>query len=197
MTPDAVKRKTSCPSRSDEESRGASSPLPPTWRRLLGCGYNRRMAEGTRTATGLLDKMVQDPSKLIHFVGIGGTGMSALAQYRAMGGGRASGSDRGFDQDPSPAARAWADRLGIAISPQDGSGVSGADLVVTSTAVEDSIADVRIAREHGIPIAHRAELLAAIVRLARPSRSRAAAENPRQSRWSSRRCAAPDSTRDC
>ena len=35
---------------------------------------------------------------------------------------------------------------------------------MTSTAIEESIADVRAARERGIPIAHRAELLAAIVR---------------------------------
>jgi UDP-N-acetylmuramate--alanine ligase len=122
------------------------------------------MPGGNEAPPDLLDRIAADSAKLVHFVGIGGTGMSALAQLRAMGGGRASGSDRGFDQDGSDGARGWAERLGIPILPQDGSGVSGADLVVTSTAVEDSVADVRAARERGVPIAHRSELLAALVR---------------------------------
>jgi UDP-N-acetylmuramate-alanine ligase len=126
------------------------------------------VAGGSHEDRDRLDRAVNDPSTLVHFVGIGGTGMSALAQYRAMSGGRASGSDRGFDLAPEAADRAWADCLGIAIVPQDGSGVAGADLVVTSTAVEESIADVHAARSRGIPVAHRSELLAAHVR-ARPT----------------------------
>jgi UDP-N-acetylmuramate--alanine ligase len=126
------------------------------------------MEGGIQTLTDRLDRIVRDPSSLVHFVGIAGTGMSALAQYRALQGGRVSGSDRSFDRAMDAGDRAWADRLAIRIGPQDGSRVAGSDLVVTSTAVEDTIPDVRRARELGIPIAHRAEVLAAFVR-ARPT----------------------------
>jgi UDP-N-acetylmuramate-alanine ligase len=120
--------------------------------------------KGTKATPGHLDRIMRDPSRLVHFVGAAGTGMSALAQYRAIGGGRTSGSDRSFDQGVADADRARLERLGVIIRPQDGSGVAAADLVVTSTAVENSIADVRAAVARGIPIAHRAEVLAAIVR---------------------------------
>ena len=99
-----------------------------------------------------------------HYAGLGGSGMSALAQFQAMGGGVASGSDRGFDRGDRPAARAQLERLGITVYPQDGSGVgAGTAALVVSTAVEESVPDVRAAREHGIPIVHRSELLAHFV----------------------------------
>ena len=55
--------------------------------------------------------------------GIGGSGMSALAQFQAMTGGRASGSDRAFDRGERGELRAQLESLGIEIMPQDGSGV--------------------------------------------------------------------------
>jgi len=99
-----------------------------------------------------------------HYAGLGGSGMSALAQYQAMGGGIASGSDRGFDRGERGSARSLLERLGIEVRPQDGSGVdAGCAALVVSTAVEDSVPDVRAAREHGVPILHRSELLAHFV----------------------------------
>ena len=99
-----------------------------------------------------------------HYAGIGGSGMSALAQFQAMGGGRASGSDRGFDRGDRPAARAQLDHLDITVLPQDGSGVdAGTAALVVSTAIEESVPDVRAAREHHVPIVHRSELLAHFV----------------------------------
>jgi UDP-N-acetylmuramate-alanine ligase len=106
---------------------------------------------------------IDDPRARLHFVGIGGTGMSALAQYRAFAGGAVSGSDRGFDRD-DPAMRgerAIFERLAIGIHPQDGRGAEGAAAVVVSTAVESAIPDVARARQLGIPVVHRAALLAA------------------------------------
>ena len=99
-----------------------------------------------------------------HYAGIGGSGMSALAQFQAMRGGRASGSDRAFDRGERAGARAQLERLGIRITPQDGSGVAGdcATLVVSS-AVEDQVPDVAAARARGVPVAHRSELLADLV----------------------------------
>ena len=99
-----------------------------------------------------------------HYAGLGGAGMSALAQFQVMTGGRASGSDRAFDHGEREGLRAQLERLGIDVLPQDGSGL-GSDCValVVSTAVEDSIPDVASARAKGIPIIHRSELLAYFV----------------------------------
>jgi len=100
----------------------------------------------------------------LHFAGVAGSGMSALAQFVAMKGGRASGSDRSFDRGQRPADRARLEGLGITISPQDGSGLAGdcAGLVV-STAVEAEVPDVAEARRRGVPVLHRSELLAHLV----------------------------------
>ena len=96
-----------------------------------------------------------------HYAGVGGSGMSALAQFQAMLGGRVSGSDRGFDRAERPEARAQLAALGIAILPQDGSGAGGdCAAVVVSTAVEDKVADFAEAQRRGLPIVHRSELLA-------------------------------------
>jgi UDP-N-acetylmuramate--alanine ligase len=99
-----------------------------------------------------------------HYVGLGGSGMSALAQFQVMSGGRASGSDRAFDRGERSGGRAQLERLGIAIYPQDGSGVAGdCAALVVSTAVEEQVRDVVAARARGLSIVHRAELLAHFV----------------------------------
>jgi UDP-N-acetylmuramate--alanine ligase len=96
-----------------------------------------------------------------HYAGVGGSGMSALAQFQAMLGGHVSGSDRGFDRGERPDARAQLERLGISIVPQDGSGARGdCAAVVVSTAVEDTVPDVAEARRRDLPIIHRSEMLA-------------------------------------
>jgi len=96
-----------------------------------------------------------------HYAGIGGSGMSALAQFQAMLGGVASGSDRGFDRGERPAARAQLEKLGIAVLPQDGRGADGdCGALVVSTAVEDRVPDVAEAKRRALPIVHRSELLA-------------------------------------
>jgi UDP-N-acetylmuramate--alanine ligase len=96
-----------------------------------------------------------------HYAGLGGAGMSALAQFQVMTGGRASGSDRAFDRGERAGLRAQLERLGIAVLPQDGSGL-GPDCaaLVVSTAVEETVPDAVAARAHNIPIIHRSELLA-------------------------------------
>ena len=99
-----------------------------------------------------------------HYAGLAGSGMSALAQFQAMSGGRASGSDRSFDRGERGAARAQLEALGISVVPQDGRGI-GEDCaaLVVSTAVEEQVPDVAAAREKGVPIVHRSELLAHFV----------------------------------
>ena len=99
-----------------------------------------------------------------HYAGIGGSGMSALAQYQVMAGGKASGSDRAFDHGERAELRARLEKLGITIHTQDGCGVgSDCAALVLSTAVESEVPDYAAARTARVPIVHRSELLAYFV----------------------------------
>ena len=90
--------------------------------------------------------------------------MSALAQYYAALGGRASGSDRAFDLGQRRRIREHLEAAGVEITTQDGCGFGpGCLAVVVSTAIEADIPDVAAAREMGVPILHRSELLARFV----------------------------------
>lgn len=87
--------------------------------------------------------------------------MLPLALILKGQGAEVSGSDRSRDQGRTPEKFAWIAAQGISLSPQDGSGVSSAlDALVVSTAVEDTIPDVKAAKEAGIKIITRAALLA-------------------------------------
>ena len=100
----------------------------------------------------------------LHFAGVAGSGMSALAQYLAQRGGRASGSDRSFDRGLNGAGRTLLERAGVALFPQDGSGVAGdCAALIYSTAVEAQVPDFARARALGVPLVHRSELLAHFV----------------------------------
>ena len=99
-----------------------------------------------------------------HYAGLAGSGMSGLAQFQVMTGGHASGSDRAFDRGERASLRAQLEGLGIAVMPQDGSGL-GPDCaaLVVSTAVEEQVPDFAAAKAKDIPIIHRSELLAYFV----------------------------------
>lgn len=104
------------------------------------------------------------PCRSVHFTGVFGSGMSALAQYLRFQGITVSGSDRFHACEDSFSIRRSLEGLGCAVVPQDGSGVgAGADVVCVSTAIEDSNPDIAAARARGIPIVHRSDLLAAII----------------------------------
>jgi UDP-N-acetylmuramate--alanine ligase len=97
----------------------------------------------------------------IHFSGIGGFGMSALAQIHAMDGLPATGSDRLFDQGGNQALKAKLEALGIRLFAQDGSAITQkTELVVLSTAIEGDNPEVAAAKRLGVPLMHRSELLA-------------------------------------
>lgn len=99
------------------------------------------------------------------FIGIAGTGMSALAQYLQGSGKQVSGSDRYFTPGTPNETRAQLEAEGILCFEQNGAGITTAtDLVVVSTAVEDTVAEVVKAKQLNIPIIKRAELLALIAR---------------------------------
>ncbi|MGH6866661.1 MAG: L,D-transpeptidase family protein [Methyloceanibacter sp.] len=112
------------------------------------------------------DRPFPDPmvAGRFHYAGLGGSGMSALAQFHAMIGGQVSGSDRAFDQGERNALRAQLEELCIDVLPQDGSGI-GPDCaaLVVSTAVEEQVPDFTAAKAKSIPIVHRSEMLAHFV----------------------------------
>lgn len=118
----------------------------------------------TEPAAEEIAAWLSDPAKRFFFVGIGGAGMSALAAYRRLAGGRVAGSDRFFDAGRMKTERERCLRAGIEITPQDGSGPRDGDVVIASTAVESTIADVVSARRLRLPIVPRPALLAACVR---------------------------------
>ena len=95
------------------------------------------------------------------FCGIGGSGMLPLALILRGSGATVAGSDRALDQGRTAAKFEYLKANGIALYPQDGSGVTGADqTVVISAAVEETVPDVAVARKLGAPLLTRAELLA-------------------------------------
>ncbi len=98
----------------------------------------------------------------IHFVGIGGVGMSALAQLHAMGADRVTGSDRLISKGYTDMALwEYLKKLGIKLFPQDGSGLDEqTDLVILSSAIEEDNPELLKAKALGLPIMHRSELLA-------------------------------------
>lgn len=99
------------------------------------------------------------------FSGIAGTGMSALAQYLAFQGRKVSGSDRSLDRGAESAKRAYFERVGIRLAPQDGKGLEGCSCLVVSTAIEADNPEVQAAKTLGIPIVHRSDLLAHLASL--------------------------------
>jgi len=104
------------------------------------------------------------PCRNIHFTGIFGSGMSALAQYLRFQGIAVSGSDRFHASEDTAAIRRSLEGLGCTIVPQDGSGVGlDTDAVCISTAIEDSNPDIAAARNRGTPVIHRSDLLASII----------------------------------
>lgn len=88
--------------------------------------------------------------------------MSALAAILSIQGHKVAGSDRGYDQGKSPEKFAHLQSLGITLCPQDGSGVKHGDILVVSTAIEESIPDVQTARRLNLKVMKRAEVLAAL-----------------------------------
>jgi len=97
------------------------------------------------------------------FIGIAGSGMSAIAQYLKGIGKNVSGSDRFFEEGQYNETKEKLEGEGIACFVQNGSGItSSTDLVVVSTAIEDTVEEVQKAKQLYIPVIKRSELLALI-----------------------------------
>lgn len=102
--------------------------------------------------------------KNFFFIGVAGSGMSAIAQYLAATGNVVSGSDRFFTPDTTLPIQQQLEDAGIHCFPQDGSGLTDAiEVVVVSTAIEPTVLEVQLSLQRNIPIIKRSELLALIV----------------------------------
>ena len=99
--------------------------------------------------------------KRVHFVGIGGAGMSGIAEVLLTQGYQVSGSDIA-----ASATTRRLTELGARIAAgHAASNIAGADVIVVSTAVAADNPEVAAAREKGIPVVPRALMLAELMRL--------------------------------
>lgn len=99
-----------------------------------------------------------EKKKSIHFVGIGGESMSALAKYAKSAGYTVSGSDKCRSQNIKNLKM-----LGIKVNvPHEESAVLGKDLVIKSLAVSDDNAEIIRAKLLAIPVLTRGEFLGVI-----------------------------------
>jgi UDP-N-acetylmuramate--alanine ligase len=100
-------------------------------------------------------------TRRIHFVGIGGIGMSGIAELLANLGYAVSGSDAKRSETTARLA-------GMGVTVFEGHAaehVGGADVLVYSSAVKPSNPEVVEARRRGVPVIPRAEMLAQLMRL--------------------------------
>ncbi len=99
--------------------------------------------------------------KHIHFVGIGGAGMSGIAEILHNLGYTVSGSDQSDNATTQRLAS-----LGIRVAVgHDAANIAGAEAVVTSTAVKSDNPEVVAARARHVPVVPRAVMLAELMRL--------------------------------
>ena len=97
------------------------------------------------------------------FIGVAGVGMSAIAQFLKGIGKNVSGSDRFFEPGEPNEVKEKLEAGGIPCYVQDGNGITAAtDLVVISTAIEETVPEMQKARQLNIPILRRSELLSLI-----------------------------------
>lgn len=98
----------------------------------------------------------------IHFIGIGGAGMSALAYVLIKRGYDVSGSDISAGHMSARLAEEGA----MVFMGHDACQISDADAVVVSTAIHPDNAELKAARERNIPVLHRSDVLAALLNAA-------------------------------
>jgi UDP-N-acetylmuramate--alanine ligase len=97
----------------------------------------------------------------VHFIGIGGIGMSGIAELLIDLGFEVHGSDL----KASDTVERLRERGAVVHVGHDEANVAGADVVVTSTAVSADNPEVRAARRDAVPVIPRAEMLAELMRL--------------------------------
>jgi len=97
----------------------------------------------------------------IHFVGIGGIGMSGIAEVLLNLGYDVQGSD----MKSSPITERLAERGAQIFVGQKAGNLEGAEVVVISSAIKPGNPELDAARDKGLPVVRRAEMLAELMRL--------------------------------
>ncbi len=95
----------------------------------------------------------------VHFIGIGGAGMSGIARIMLDQGISVSGSDV-KDSQVLVGLRALGGQIRVGHAPEN---IEGARLIVVSGAISETNAEILAARESGIPVLQRAEALAILM----------------------------------
>lgn len=99
--------------------------------------------------------VIQDTMRRFHFIGIGGSGMSGIAQMCLENGFQVSGSDL----EPSFITRRLQQKGAIINFPHNKANVEKEAVVVISSAIPESNEELLFARETGLPVKKRAEML--------------------------------------
>tara|TARA_R110002094_G_scaffold63755_1_gene74008 strand:+ start:48 stop:1466 length:1419 start_codon:yes stop_codon:yes gene_type:complete len=97
----------------------------------------------------------------IHFVGIGGIGMSGIAEVLLNHGYQVQGSDLKATKITDRLAELGA----MIFVGQEAKNIENAEVIVTSSAIKPGNAELDAARQRGLPIVRRAEMLAELMRL--------------------------------
>ena len=105
--------------------------------------------------------MFRGKIKHIHFIGIGGSGMSGIAEVLINMGYKVTGSDLG----EGAAVKRLRELGGIIYIGHSVDNITGADVVVKSTAIPDHNTEVQAAELARIPVIPRAEMLAELMRM--------------------------------
>ena len=105
--------------------------------------------------------MFRGKIKHIHFVGIGGSGMSGIAEVLLNMGYRVTGSDLGENASVSR-LRGLGGEITIGHRTQN---IAGADVVVKSTAIPNHNVEIVAAEQAHVPVIPRAEMLAELMRM--------------------------------
>jgi len=107
-----------------------------------------------------LDLEIPDDLGRVHFVGIGGSGMSGIARMMHQAGVTVTGSDRSANYSTAALAE-----LGIEIAiGHDATNVGAADTLVVTGALWQDNPEYRYALEHGLTVLHRSQALAWLMR---------------------------------
>ena len=132
-----------------------------SWMMIVGNPYHYQSSVSIYHLNNMISSL--DNYQNIFFIGIAGSGMSALAQYLVGIGKKISGSDRFFVSGQANETKEKLVAEGIKCFSQDGSGINAdTDLVIASTAVEENNVEIQKAKSLNIPILLRSELLTII-----------------------------------
>ena len=119
-----------------------------------------RISEADNGAVGLVMRLPRDTGP-VHFIGIGGIGMSGIAEVMHNLGYIVQGSDQA---DSANVKRLRDKGVAIAIG-HAAANIGGAKVVVVSSAVKSDNPELIAARAHRLPVVRRAEMLAELMRL--------------------------------